>query len=604
MARSLLRSLGTTVLLFALALTLSSTSTPAQTTTLIRHSRVFDGTRVLGERDVLMRGGRIARVAPSIPAPAGAAVVDGTGKTLLPGFIDAHTHSYGDALEQALAFGVTTSLDMFTEPAEAAARRAEQRAGNVASRADLFSAGVLVTAPGGHGSEYGIPIPTISVPESAQAFVDVLVKQGSDWVKIVIDDGSAYGPRRIPTLNAATVRALVRAAHARGKLAVAHVGTLADAHVAIDAGVDGLVHLFTDRAPEADFGRYVARHHAFVIPTLTVLSSVVGLPGGAALAKDPLIAPYVSAASGATLLATFPFKGSRDLSSAELAVRQLKAAGVSLLAGTDAPNPGTGHGSSLHQELANLVHAGLTPLEALTAATATPARMFRLADRGRIEAGRRADLVLVDGDPTRDIAATRALVGIWKGGERLDRAAVATRIAAQRVAANAAPVLGLVSDFESGKPTSSFGSGWFITTDAFAGGKSTAVMAVADGGARGSMKSLDVSGTIAPGMAFAWAGVMFMPGQQPMAPVNLSAAKELRFWAKGDGRGYTVMLFSRAKGNAPVTQSFVADTEWKEYVFPIASFAGIDGHDIMGIAITAAAPVGTFVIRLDDVRIQ
>jgi imidazolonepropionase-like amidohydrolase len=593
--------------LLTLALLLSAALGPpslAQTTTLIRQARVFDGERLLGSRDVLVRDGRIARIAPSIAAPAGATVVQGANRTLLPGLIDAHTHSYGDALEQALTFGVTTSLDMFTSVGEAAARRAEQKAGNVASRADLFSSGTLVTAPGGHGTEYGIPIPTISAPESAQAFVDALVTQGSDYVKIVIDDGTAYGPRRIPTLSPATVAAVARAAHARGKLAVVHVGTLADAHVAIDAGADGLVHLFTDRAPDAGFGRYVAAHKAFVVPTLTVLRSVVGIPGGTELSKDARLAPWLSPAASGTLLASFPFKGARDISGAELAVRELKAAGVPLLAGTDAPNPGTAHGISMHQEMENLVHAGLTPTEALAAATGTPARIFRLADRGRIEVGRRADLLLVDGDPTRDITATRAIVGIWKGGVPLDRETIGTRIAAQRAAAGAAPKLGLVSDFEDGKATTTFGAGWFISTDAFAGGKSTARMSVMDGGANGSAKSLDVEGQIAPGLAFAWGGVMFMPASRPMAPADLSKAKEIRFWARGDGRTYKVMVFAESKGHMPLMQDFVAGAEWKELVFPIASFGGIDGHDITGIAITAGPDAGTFAVRLDDVRVQ
>jgi hypothetical protein len=400
------------------------------------------------------------------------------------------------------------------------------------------------------------------------------------------------------------VAAVVRAAHVRGKLAVVHVGTLADALVAIDAGADGLAHLFTDRAPDAGFGRYVAAHRAFVIPTLTVLHSVVGMPGGTELSKDARLSPWLSPAASGTLLASFPFKGSHDISGAELAVRQLKAAGVPLLAGTDAPNPGTAHGISLHQEMENLVHAGLTPTEALAAATGTPARIFRLTDRGRIEVGRRADLVLVDGDPTRDITATRAIAGIWKGGVPFDRAAVATRVAAQRAAGSAAPKLGLVSDFEDGTATTAFGAGWLISTDAFAGGKSTAKMSVVDGGAHGSAKSLDVQGQVAPGLPYAWGGVMFMPAARPMSPADLSKAKEIRFWARGDGRTYKVMVFAESRGHAPLMQDFVAGPEWKELVFPIAGFGGIDGHDITGIAMTAGPDAGPFAFRLDDLRIQ
>ena len=102
-------------------------------------------------------------------------------------------------------------------------------------------------------------------------------------------------------------------------------------------------------------------------------------------------------------------------------MRLLADAGVTLLAGTDAPNPGTVFGASLHRELELLVRAGLTPVQALAAATSEPARVFGLADRGRVAAGLRADLMLVAGDPLADITATRAIARIWRDGVCLDR---------------------------------------------------------------------------------------------------------------------------------------------------------------------------------------
>jgi imidazolonepropionase-like amidohydrolase len=104
-------------------------------------------------------------------------------------------------------------------------------------------------------------------------------------------------------------------------------------------------------------------------------------------------------------------------------VAQLSARGVPILAGTDHNNRGTAPGSSLHGELEFLVAAGLTPMQALSAATAATAMAFRLKDRGRIAPGLRADLVLVDGDPTVDIRATRSIVAVWKDGAEFDREA-------------------------------------------------------------------------------------------------------------------------------------------------------------------------------------
>lgn len=127
-------------LLVLAAVLCSPAALNAQSVTLFRHVRVFDGVAVLPDRDVLVRDGAIARVDNHIESPAGAAVVDGTGKTLLPGLIDAHTHAWPGALTTALAFGVTTELEMFGDTTRAAAWRAEQRAGKAQDRADIYSA--------------------------------------------------------------------------------------------------------------------------------------------------------------------------------------------------------------------------------------------------------------------------------------------------------------------------------------------------------------------------------------------------------------------------------------------------------------------------------
>jgi imidazolonepropionase-like amidohydrolase len=572
--------------------------------TLFHHVRVFDGTHNLGVRDVLISNGRISAIAANISAPSGATVMDGAGATLLPGLIDSHTHVFGDALQQALAFGVTTELDMFTDPRFAAAMRAEQKAGNVATRADLYSAGYLATAPGGHGTEYGMPVPTIASPDSAQAWVDARIAEGSDYIKIIIDDGSAYG-MRLPTLSSDVVAALAKAAHARGKLAVAHIGTLAEARMAIDAGVDGLEHLFVDRAPDPDFGRFVAAHHAFVTPTLTVLRSITDSSGVAALASDPALSPYISASSRSTIDARFHFVKRPGMTMShdypEAAVKQLVAANVPILAGTDAPNPGTAHGIAIHRELELLVNAGLTPSQALAAATSTPARIFSLTDRGTISVGKRADLLLVAGDPTTDITATRSIRGIWKGGVAFTRTPQA---AAATPDTPASPVIGVVSNFDDGTTKTSMGMGWLVSTDQMVGGASTAAMKVVDGGANGTPKSLETTGTVAPGLPYAWAGPMFMPGVQPMSPVDLSSAKSLQFWTKGDGATYHVLVFSKSHGQMPLTVDFVAGTDWKEYTLPFSAFEGIDGHDIMGIAFTAGPRPGAFSFRIDEVTLK
>jgi imidazolonepropionase-like amidohydrolase len=249
-------------------------------TLLFQNIRVFDGTRTLDRASVLVASGRIVSVGADVRAPGAAEVIDGSGKTLLPGLIDVHVHAFGAALSQALVFGVTTVLDMFTAPQAAAGWQLEQERGGGLERADIFSAGILVTAPGGHGTEYGMPIPTISRPESAQAFVDARINEGSDYIKIVYDDGASYG-LSFPTLDRETLTAVIAAAHERSMRAVVHVSTLEAAREALAAGADGLAHVFADALPDAQICSLAAERRAFVIPTLTVLESVTGVADGA-----------------------------------------------------------------------------------------------------------------------------------------------------------------------------------------------------------------------------------------------------------------------------------------------------------------------------------
>ncbi len=394
----------------------------------IRHAHIFDGTSSIASDTIVIQDELIVAVGDESSIPSEAQIIEASGMTLLPGLIDAHTHIIiRQALKEALVFGVTTELDMFSEYHMIADLKRQQTTEAGQELADFRSAGTLITAPGGHGTEYGIPIPTIQHPDEAQEFVDARIAEGSDYIKIIYDNGRAY-QSSIPTLDKATMAAVVKAAHRRNKLALVHILTLQDARDAIEVGADGLAHLFVDQAPDPDFGRFVAEHRAFVIPTFTVLESVGGIASGRSLVTDARLVPYLAPTAVGYLQTAFPSAKKKENETRlpeirhEL-VKQMKAAGVTILAGTDAPNPGTAHGVSIHRELELLVEGGLTPCEALAAATSLPAEIFQLKDRGRIAPGLRADLLLVNGDPCTTITQTRDIVSIWKRGFEVDRQA-------------------------------------------------------------------------------------------------------------------------------------------------------------------------------------
>jgi hypothetical protein len=176
---------------------------------LIAHVRIFDGEHSLSNGVVWIREGKVEGVGSRLRSPKGIRVIDGRGQTLLPGLIDAHTHIHSrQDLEQSLIFGVTTDLSMLMDQELAMKEKAEQTTNQADDRADLFSSGYCATAPGGHGTEYGYKFPTIQRPEEAQAWIDDRIAEGSDYIKIIYENGGDTGHGGRPSIDKATLGAL------------------------------------------------------------------------------------------------------------------------------------------------------------------------------------------------------------------------------------------------------------------------------------------------------------------------------------------------------------------------------------------------------------
>jgi imidazolonepropionase-like amidohydrolase len=396
-------------------------------TTAITNVRIFDGHDVIGERSVVLEGELITAVGE--PIPPNATVVDGNGATLLPGLIDSHVHTDVKGLRDALAFGVTTELEMQGHWS----RKKRQQVADRDDIADLRTSGMGVTRKGGHPSEYITSsgnliirylyrlFPSVQTPDQAKRFVAKQVANGADYIKVFIEDGSTIGFPGLPVVEQPILLAAIDATHEHGKLAVAHVSTAEGASRAIASGVDALGHLFLD-APTPGLIDAIAGSGAFVIPTLVTLSTAFG-NNAAGLAADPRVRSRLSPQWLESLGRSANVYPEGDLAVSFASVRALRDAGVDILAGSDVSEPlpilgGLAHGASLHLELQLLVQAGFTPVEALRAATSVPARRFSLTDRGRIAPGARADLLLVDGDPTVSISDTLSTRGVWRRGVR------------------------------------------------------------------------------------------------------------------------------------------------------------------------------------------
>lgn len=391
--------------------------------------RVFDGGDVIAATHLRVVDGRVDAAGDAAIARPGDALVPGNDGTLLPGLIDAHVHLLPGCTQLAALFGVTTVIDQFSKPEVispelAAVAASEQGAGPV--RAGLRTSGIGATAPGGHPTLAYAPIPYVTGPADAEPFAEARLAEGATHLKVIHDDGSG-AMLDIPSLDPATIEALVGAAHRRGLPVVAHVSTAAGAVTVARCGVDVLAHVPFDRMSDREIGE-VARTGVAVITTLSVIDGFPGPDGVMPLLAEPALAARLTPRWRKVLTAQsrrWMPPHPPDGAAARYNAVALLESGVRLLAGTDTPNPGLVFGASLHRELRHLARAGLRPAEALAAATSVPAEVFGLADRGRLLPGRRADLVLVDGDPTTDLAATGSLRQVWVAGRSADPGAYA-----------------------------------------------------------------------------------------------------------------------------------------------------------------------------------
>ena len=430
---------------------------------LIRDVPVLDveaGTLV-PHRDVLLVGDRVSRVAAAgtVSPPPGAATIAGGGATLLPGLIDMHGHVGGNPappwvggmpdldanLRAYLYCGVTTILD----PADIASQifpRRERVARGELLGPTIYAAGPMFTAPGGHPVPvlrqlapwwlrwYLIPRLAVQVdtPSAARAAVDEVVGKGADVIKLGVD----HLPDQAPRIGGEVLAAVVDEARRRGVRAVAHIGTVEDALDAARAGVAAWMHgVYKERIADETIPELAAFRIPMVATTVVFESyALIGqgprpptpleretAPADVLAAFDHVPASYDFSFFGPYLEKMRAQRGAwRDN------VRRLHEAGVTILAGSDM-QAGVFPGAGLHRELHLLAESGLTPAQAIRAATLDAARFLadgKEPDFGVVAEGKRADLLLVDGDPTRDLDALARIRAVIKGGVVLERRAI------------------------------------------------------------------------------------------------------------------------------------------------------------------------------------
>ncbi|RLU86342.1 hypothetical protein CTZ27_25585 [Streptomyces griseocarneus] len=390
----------------------------------LTNALLIDGTGgpVIDGATVVVSGGRITAAGAGAPVPPHATVVGLAGKAVLPGLIDAHVHlgglgfrstppfggraatdDYAAAREGALRYGVTTqrSLGDFLHDSIAVRDGIEN---GVLAGARVVTSGPSFQVEGGHpnatvwGSEPAAVREGARMPktaEEAERMVDELAAAGVDLVKIIISNNAIFGPAR-PELKMPwhLTEAIADAAHAHGLRVAAHTETVEDARTAVERGVDDIEHLVLraeepqDEAAAEELFALMADRGTYLVPTMVAHQFEATADGDA-----------------------------RTLRYGNHLIHRAYEAGVRLGVGSDAHSPGL-HGWKLRDELVMMVHDQDIPAPAvLSMATRANAELLGIADRlGTVEPGKLADLLIVSGNPARDITAIGRVHQVIRNG--------------------------------------------------------------------------------------------------------------------------------------------------------------------------------------------
>ncbi len=633
----------------AAALTLATLTTPVtEDRTAFVGGKIFDGhgesARPLGA--LVVESGRITAVLEpgdeALVALAGDDAVtriDCTGHTVIPGLFDLHAHigTPGGAMHLAtvvqpeeqlrtqLYCGVTTVVDLHSPHSIFELR---DRSRSDASLARLYAAGLAFTRTGGHPVQFGAGGMIVDTEDDVAPRLEELMAYEPDVVKSVLEHGAWGGLPEMPTMDDVLTEALADGVHAAGLRLFTHIWSLDEARTAVVAGSDVLAHgIFLDEADEPLARAMVDRGVAYV-PTLSVTHAGVSALRGdlpydvdvivEALHPDLaeiLVEPDAGTRMMLTPMARLDASGANERARSNLEF--MHHAGVTIGVGTDAGNPFVPHGPAVAYELRLYVEAGLSPAEALRAATLGSATALGVeGDFGTLDVGKVADVVVVAGDPTTAIADVASVVHVMKDGQLVDRAATRALNEERRkpvvpfVVGDEVPTL--LGDFDDGSLTSSWGGTWVAQDDSIApGGTSSAGVSVEDG-------ALVLQGELARGFMmgpFAGTNNTWGPGFRRLADVQHVDALRLR--ARGTPRPFTVtLLSSRVRDWDNFAAPLNVTEEWSEITIPFTSFRQTGfgqslewtGRDLIGLSFDARNPpfgggaLGEFRLEIDSIE--
>lgn len=381
---------------------------------------VGDGSAPVENSAFIVQGNRFAEVGRrgQLKVPAGAARVDLAGKTVMPAIVDAHTHMPSerpaliDVLQHKAYYGVGALISLGTDAGDVAFQVRQEP---VPGAPLLRTAGRGITSP--EPGRATVPYWVTSEPEARKA-VQELATRNVDMVKIWVDDRDGKYNKLTPALYGA----IIDEAHKNKLRVTAHIVTLEDAKGLLRAGLDGFAHSVRDKDIDEEIVAMIKQRPSFfLVPNLPDRGAKIDLG-------------WLSETVPADELKKLQAASSTDRPAAQQAfgiqarnLARLNKEGVLIALGTDGGVPW-----SHHLEMADMVAAGMTPMQVIVAATRNAAQVLRLADLGTVASGKSASFVVLDANPLDDITNTRRISAVYQRGAAVDRAALRARFGGRK----------------------------------------------------------------------------------------------------------------------------------------------------------------------------
>ncbi|HET8562712.1 MAG TPA: amidohydrolase family protein [Candidatus Binatia bacterium] len=407
-----------------LAATLLFTASATAQVTVLTHATVIDGTGTGPQKDVtfVMENGRIRDLGPSskVPVPAGAVVVDLTGKFVVPGIINAHGHVGAKTepqLRQYALYGVTTVNSMQTDPDEVVQVREAQK------RGELGGARVFTVK-----YRFG-PDVRVETPQQARAKVDETVASGADYIKLWVDGQFGKQAKLTPEFCVA----VLEQARKHGKLTFAHIYDLCDAKMLVEQGLNVLAHNVRDREVDSEFIAMLKRRDVTLIPTMVRDEGLFVYGEAPAWINDPSFQKFVPPERLAILKTKIREQQAkhpqRDLFKAgfemnRINLKKLSDGGVRIAFGTDSGGAADRffiQGYFEHREMDLMVQAGMTPMQVIQSFSKGASEALGIdKEFGTLTKGKAADLLVLEKNPLDNIANMRTIQAIYLGGKKFE----------------------------------------------------------------------------------------------------------------------------------------------------------------------------------------